>query len=443
MSVDNNELLMLLSGKKKPKKTIGVAGQQGFGVGVYGGDEEDLTVMGLSPMSGCYNPASGNHGNYIHTNGSIMVFIPAFCYRIGNSAAPSYSRDTENALEVRDAQEFESFVPGATFTSANMGNGWILHRAFVDGGVVKRGFFIDKYLCSNQNGVAASVKGADWLMCYSGTDETFYTKAMGGEGYAYDAITLSRARGDQYSVCSIFQWSAISMLSLAHGQAATSASACAWYDSGYTTNFPKGATNSGGADANDSSLTFVAHSYGHRFVKTGTCSNFAKSTHNGQNNGVADVAGVCAQLTMGAENPSGGTFKLLKPSVAMHSITKDNRASTSQTSWWDSMSSHEISVSGRSYFSGTPFYTGTSGFDWSACGVIPKAKAESASTLFGADDFYAYPKSDIPIKVGLGSSWGSYAGVWCRAFSGISNRDRGYWNYSYVYFGFRASGYAG
>lgn len=212
-------------------QTIGEAGQMGFGVGCYGGDPADLDAMGLTPMDGCEDPSNESYGNYMHTNGSIMVFVPAFCYRIGNSAAPSYSRDRENAIEIRDAKEFESFVPGAAFTSADMGDGWILHRAFVDGGVVKRGFFIDKYLCSNRNGVAASVKGADWLMCYSGTDKTFYTKAMGGEGYAYDAITLSRARGDQYSVCSIFQWSAISMLSLAHGQAATSVDACAWYPS--------------------------------------------------------------------------------------------------------------------------------------------------------------------------------------------------------------------
>lgn len=424
------------------RQTIGVAGQQGFGVGCYGGDPSDLDAMGLTPMDGCEDTSNNNYGNYRHTNGSIMVFVPAFCYRIGNYAAPSYSRDTNNALEIRDAQEFESFVPGAAFTSANMGDRWILHRAFVDGGVVKRGFFIDKYLCSNQNGVAASVKGADWLMCYSETDNTFYTKAMGGEGYSYDAITLSRARGDQYSVCSIFQWSAISMLSLAHGQAATSAGACAWYDSGYTTNFPKGATNSGGTDANDSSLTFVDHSYGSTFVKTGTCSNFAKSTHNGQNNGVADVAGCCNQLTLGAENPSGGKFSMIKPSVAMHSITKDNRSTSTGSANWDHITGHAMSSDGDRYFGGNAFYGDTSGVNWSACGAIPAGNQTSDVALFGGDQMYAYYNADNPIKVGLGYSWGSKAGVWCRSFYGYNgNRFRG-WNDSYVSFGFRASGYA-
>lgn len=420
------------------RQTIGEAGQMGFGVGCYGGDPSDLDAMGLTPMDGCEDPSNENYGNYRHTNGSVMVFIPAFCYRIGNSAAPSYSRDRENALEIRDAKEIESFVPGAAFTSANMGDGWILHRAFVDGGVVKLGFFIDKYLCSNQNGFAASVKGADWLMCNLGTGKTFYTKAMGGEGYAYDAITLSRARGDQYSVCSIFQWSAISMLSLAHGQAATSVDACAWYDSGHTTNFPNGNTNQL-KDYDDSSLTFTTHTYGSPFAKTGTCSNFAKSTHNGQNSGVADVAGCCNQLTLGAENPSGGKFSMIKPSVAMHSITKDNRSTRTGSANWDHITEHAMYSNGDRYFGGTAFYGDTSGVKWSSCGVIPAGNQTSSVALFGGDQMYAYYNEDNPIKVGLGYSWGSKAGVWCRSFVGGGGRS---WFGSDVSFGFRASGYA-
>ena len=81
MSVDNSELLMLLGGKKS-KSTIGIAGQQGFGVGVYGGSPADLKAMGLTPTEGCDDPNSENYGNYLHTNGSVMVFIPAFAIRI-------------------------------------------------------------------------------------------------------------------------------------------------------------------------------------------------------------------------------------------------------------------------------------------------------------------------------------------------------------------------
>lgn len=106
---------------------------------------------------------------------------------------------------------------------------------------MKNCFFMDKYLCSNFGGQAASIKNADWLMCYSNSP-LYTTKALGGDGCGYDAITFSRARGDHYSLTTVYQWSAMAMLSLAHGQGASSTSYCAWYDPAHNTNFPKGAT---------------------------------------------------------------------------------------------------------------------------------------------------------------------------------------------------------
>ena len=145
-----NRALLLCNVGGGANQSIGEAGGMGFGVGVYGGDQSDLTAMGLSPMNGYDDPSSDNYGNYQHTNGSVMVFVPAFCYRIGNAAAPSYSRDGNNALEIRDA-------------SLGEGDGWILHRAFIDGGQQKLGFFIDKYVCSKDSTgkVAISVTNAD------------------------------------------------------------------------------------------------------------------------------------------------------------------------------------------------------------------------------------------------------------------------------------------
>ena len=107
MSVDNSELLMLLGGKKS-KPAFGIAGQQRFGVGVYGGDPADLNALGLAPMEGCEDPTSDNYGNYIHSSGSIMCWIPAFCYRLGKATAPSYERDGVDALEIKDATEFKA-----------------------------------------------------------------------------------------------------------------------------------------------------------------------------------------------------------------------------------------------------------------------------------------------------------------------------------------------
>lgn len=432
--MDNNALL-LLAGAKKIKQTIGVAGQQGFGVGVYGGDPADLTAMGLSPMQGCKNPASENYGNYKHTNGSIMCCVPAFCYRLGNSNAPSYSRDGDNALEIKGASEFPQFAHNKAFVDgdADFGNGWILHRAFVDGGKMKNCFFMDKYLCSNNgSGQAASIKNADWLMCLD-TSANHSTTIFGGAGECYDAITFSRARGDHYSLITVYQWSAMAMLSLAHGQAATSTSYCAWYDPTHNTNYPKGATTGSLIDISDSSVVYTNHAYGAVFAKTGSSTNAEKVSHNGQLCGIMDVAGMCNQLSIGATNKSDGIVGLMKLNVSAHDFTLSNRVD-------DSL--HETFSTairdGTKHFSG--LRSGKSGIEnWASCGVIPVKNA--LSVLFGEDLYREYFANDVGMIMGLGADWGAPAGVFCRSFKGYSNRGSS-WTASAPYFGFRTAGYA-
>lgn len=429
MSVDNSELLMLLGGEKA-KPTIGSAGQRGFGVGVYGGDPADLTAMGLTPMKGCEDPTSDNYGNYIHTNGSIMCCIPAFCYRLGKSTAPSYSRDGVDALEIKDATQFPQFSHDAVFSSPDFGDDWILHRAFVDGNKLKNAFFIDKYLCSNVNGQAASVKDADWLMCIDDTTNPYSTKNISGTiGQAYDAITLSRARGDYYSLVTCYQWSAISLLSLAHGQAATSADACAWYDANHTTNFPKGATSESGRDFNDDTIRYMLHSSDNTFSKTGTGTPFNKTTHNGQANGVADVAGVCNQWTIGAYNPSNTLLFLMNTTTTAHEITESNVVDQKlHTSYSTGVGD------GLNSFNG--IRNGTSGLDWVGAGIIPKTTSTSA--LFGGDGYQEYYDTENGLKVSLGGTWGQDAGLFCRAWYGFSKHR---WTQSSLYFGFRSAAY--
>lgn len=429
MSVDNSELLMLLGGKKT-KSSIGSAGQQGFGVGVYGGDPADLTAMGLTPMEGCKDPTSDNYGNYIHTRGSIMCCIPAFCYRLGKDTAPSYSRDGAEALEIKDATTFPQFSHDAVFSSPDFGDGWILHRAFVDGNKLKNAFFIDKYLCSNVNGQATSVKNADWLMCVDDTSKPYFTKQISGtDGQAYDAIALSRARGDCYSLVTCFQWSAISLLSLAHGQAATSADACAWYDANHATNFPKGATSKYGLDFNDDTIRYTEHSYGVGFAKTGSGTPFNKTTHNGQASGVADVAGVCNQWTIGACNPKQATIGLMNTTTTAHQITQynvvDQRLHTSYPLGFRD---------GQKNFNGIK--NGISGLDWEGAGIVPKINSTSA--LFGGDGYQEHYATDVGLKVGLGSTWGQYAGIFCRSWTGTSEH---YWYKESFSFGFRSAAY--
>lgn len=430
MSVDNSELLMLLGGKKS-KSTLCIAGQKGFGVGVWGGDPDIVTAMGLAPMEGCEDPNSENYGNYIHTNGSIMCFIPAFCYRLGNATAPSYSRDGENALEIRYATEFPQFSHDLVFTKADFGDGWILHRAFVDGARMKMGFFVDKYLCSNVNNKAASVKNADWLMCTNEPARRYSTKYISGTvGTGLDAITLSRDRGKHYSLVTCYQWSAISLLSLAHGQAATSAYACAWYDANHTTNFPKGATNNNGTDYSDNTVSYSIHSYGATFGKTGSGTPFNKTTHNGQASGVADVAGICNQWTLGAVIPFDNAVWLMDISIFAHEFTKDNYDNSILFASYSRVSSNS-----RKYFNG--IRKGIGGLDWSGAGIVPKTDIESG--LFGNDEYYEYRSRTGSLMVGLGYDWGSGAGIFCRSWVDYDNHFS--WQNSSKYYGFRAAGY--
>lgn len=422
--MDNNALL-LIAGAKKIKQTIGVAGQQGFGVGVYGGDPADLTTIGLSPMQGCESPASENYGNYIHTNGSVMVFIPAFCYRIGHTSAPSYSRDGANALEIRDA-------------SLGQDDGWVLHRAFIDGGKQKLGFFVDKYLCSKKSDnpdIAVSVKNADQISLTNDSSYINSSSMTGCIGCIYDAITLGRARGEGYSCVSAFQWSALSILSLACGQSATSADNCAWYDANHNTNFPKGSNNNC-KDINDSSVTFSTHSSNLNFGKTGSGTPFAKTTHNGQACGVADVNGCMFQPLLGISQTSkSGTFEVAKESYKMHDFTADNYNTSSN---FDTVRGFYNSRGCWGNGSNCAFSTGSTNTERSMFGVFPVSSGASGggTSLFG-NDFVSYGANSNFVVLAAGNHKdGSKAGVWLR------NGGYDYWGSDDYYVGFRSAGYA-
>lgn len=247
------------------------AGKRGFGVGVYPGTAAELAALGLTEKDGCRDKTSDNYGNYQHTNGSQVCFIPAFVFRAGDKSAPTYERDKDAALQI------------STNISLAGTNGWVLHRAFIDEGEVKSGFFVDKYLCNESN---ASVKGG-----------SVYHPSV---NYAQLQVK-AKTRGSGWAIMSCFQFSALRMISLAHAQASANSTYCAYFDGSGSNLQPRGSTTIGGTLCSyDSSVTFQAYI-------TGSCSNFAKSTHNGQVSGVADVAGTLQQALTCIANTSGGT----------------------------------------------------------------------------------------------------------------------------------------
>lgn len=275
---------------------IGTAGGQGFGVGIY----PNLLPTGFSFMAGTADPASDNYGNYQFTDGSVMCWVPKFFYRIGSSSSPRYAAYGANAIDIVDSTTF------VTTAAANVA-GYALHRAFIDGGAEQPGFFVDKYACSNNGGIASSLRNGNPLSTaaahnpiasLTGNGQTV-TNTYGG------CINAAKTRGNDFHCISRFQLAALALLATAHGQAATANTYCAWYDATLATNFPKGNNNNALKDTNDTSVAWESDGYpncgktGSAGYGGGAGNLFAKSAHNGQNCGVVDLNGNQYAVSLG------------------------------------------------------------------------------------------------------------------------------------------------
>ena len=431
---------------------IGVAGEQGFGVGIYPG----TLASGFSVMSGTTDKASFNYGNYQYSDGSIMVFVPLFYYRIGSASSPNYAKYGADAIDIASAKDF------ASESEANAA-GYALHRAFKDGGAVKSGFFIDKYLAS-KNGTTScrSVQNGVPISLTRTTGYTMSNGMAGCTGILADAVVLSRARGaGVFNVASIFMYDALAKLSLAHGQAATGTAACAWYDAAGTTNFPKGCNNGALADVNDATVTFTtAGDTGNaNKPKTGSASNLAKTTHNGQVSGVTDINGSIYQVMLGLTQAgtsatdttviTTGNAYLLKPSVALTSLTGGFGSATDAWGTASSLATNYDAISGFLPWGGATgfvrfgnrseqvFSGAASGTDYlRSCSGIANQSGMSAvgTNQFGNDQCYQYGVAN-PFPVTSGK-WDDSAGA------GVFFRGWNlHWFDGYGTVGFRSAAY--
>lgn len=286
---------------QEPFTGIGTAGQLGFGVGVC--DQPALLDRHqITAMDGYDDINSPNYGNYIHQpSQSILVWIPAFKYLFDQHAPNKVTISSPNQVTQKGAS---------------------LHRAFLDDNVKKSGFFVDKYICSlNDQNQAVSVKNGS--IC-SLTNNSRYGKISGNvegcQGILGDAITLSRARGEGFQALNLYQLGALRLLTLAHAQTSTSNDANAWYDEqpkipedkitqddiddwkanriNQRHNLPRAANNSHRDQFRDDAQWATDPLFKARSL-TGSCNPFGKCTHNGQDNGVADLTGIVYQIAIG------------------------------------------------------------------------------------------------------------------------------------------------
>ena len=283
---------------------IGTAGTAGFGVGIC-----PAVPAGYTPLAGCTDRASANYGNYQYTDGSIMVWVPAYRFRLGNAADPGYATYGANTVRI---------VPVSTHPDEPTANaeGFYLHSAFVNAGVAQPGFFRDKYDCSANGSVASSIALAMPMVSGPAAGQVGFS-AVGAANAYYGAFAAARTRGAKFHPETVQQADAITRISDAHAQASTATTYCAWWSAG-STNYPKGCDNNALGSTDDGTLTFTsagAASYPNMAL-TGSGSNFAKTTHNGQACGIADVAGNIYKINPGMT--SIGTTK------AISAATKTN-----------------------------------------------------------------------------------------------------------------------
>ena len=414
---------------------IGTPGTVGFGVGVCN-EPQTLARLNLQPMDGCDDPSNDNYGNYIHTSTqSIMCYIPAFKYRIGDLPEGSLPTQKWGPNSVQIWSVNDSSAPSNA----------VIHRAFYDGRKRVAGFFCDKYICSpsSDKNCGVSIKNKAPLSLTFGSDYTPSSQIANCSGRLDDAITASRARGNGFQCMSVFQLGAIRLLTLAHGQTSTNTSYNMWYDSTGAHNGPHGNTNML-SDYDHPRSTWITGANDGGYANkglTGSCSNFAASAHNGQNCGIVDLKGCVYQVVTGAiatstqiDTTGTKTIYVLKEDVAIGDLDCDAMYDTNNhqpltfdtggsTDWyWDSTQ---------------PMITNsTSGFEYQCCGFLPTQRSSSVTDMFEDDYANVYIFNNMFPHFSCGWSRGSYSvnGLWC---SNLNNgrSDRG------VYHGFRACAY--
>lgn len=281
--------------------TIGDPGGYGFGVGCC---PDNLVPETLAPMPGCKIIGHAEYGNYTHLfTGSVVVFVPKFYYRWNDTRNPTYAKNTPNDLHIVGTDVYAT-------TAAATAAGYRLHRAFIDGGVEQVGFFVDKYKYSKValgTGYAAASIRNGLPLSADATHNPVADITACGSNYYYQMLNAAKGRDSANAVfsqpspwfcMSVFIADALAKISLAHGQAASSGATCAWFDSTGTSNFPKGCNNNALKDTSDTTVVYQSDGYSN-CGKTGSGSLYAKTAHNGQDCGVADLNGLMYEVLIG------------------------------------------------------------------------------------------------------------------------------------------------
>lgn len=457
-----------------------------FGVGVAPSDVYES--LGLSPLPGTENPKSFQYGLYekilpeetvddsAHNDGMVrrqckayVKYIPKFYYAFLTNYTTGQLMTEETLKEyekysgvslalLKQAQERSPnhaivIAPGSAFTSESEANshGFILHRAFIDGGKEMPGFFIANsllYYSASTNSLNTDTKyyyyfGAKELNHYEYDLTESHTQGIvrldgntppiwpdfSDSNTLGSAVTLCR-KFNGFNLASIFMWSAISMLSFAAGLYCKDATECAWYKNSGNIG-PRG-NNQTTKDIDDSTVTSPAMSTTIGTPFPSDSGQYAKTTHNGTISGITNVNGWLWQPLLGT---NGNYDKVMPESTVLADITSaGTELNNGETFDMNTSGTWGDSVISKS----TTWFTQVTGAERAMCGVIPLAKPHSIPennserALFGTDSFSRYSGGTAPV---VGGYWADGAGA------GVFHRDYSGWAYAGYYFGVRLGGY--
>lgn len=211
---------------------IGTAGKKGFGQSACS-DEVRVKELGFRALQGTVDPDSDNYyGVYEHEYAGLCCYIPKFWVRIGSENAPQYTVYKNNSIEI---------ASGDTFNSEDEAKiqGYFLPRAFIDGGEIKRGFFLQKY--NSRVSSSNRADGKNYPTSYITNDNLVSITAN-------DMIDRAKLLGDNWNVATCFMLAAHQLLTLSLAQMAEWYTWCKWYKPTQNYQYPTislSATNEG------------------------------------------------------------------------------------------------------------------------------------------------------------------------------------------------------
>jgi len=413
---------------------IGIPGELGFGVGVKKNCPDYFTEM-----TGCKDVNSDNFGNYKTSNNSVFVFVPKF-----------YFKWDHNNLLISDNDENGTYA---------------LHRAFINAGLEQDGFFISKYQISNDQNKCSSKKNTDPISTHSDHNPIANLTSCSENKYLSTYIA-PKDFGPSFHTSALYQYNALALIAYAAGKAGQNGGICAYAD--VEPYLPKGCNNDALADHADTSVTFTGSGYSNCAL-TGSGEPFAKTTHNGQNCGIADVNGNMYMTAPGLVRPGSSStatanddngtdsFYILKESFDIANLNEG---------WTDGESASNSAFGNEAYLQGSdspyealdiPQVTKSGGETYLGSGsndvfgfsedrnstvykisslglALDNGTDDTGTTEFGNDRIYEYHRENLTVLVS--SDWNntSVAGVFCVDL----NNSRAS---SYASVGFRASSY--